>query len=130
MQKAPLNILLIDDDPSINFLNKLVIDRSPIQADVSERTEAAVALEELSNGHIHPSLILLDINMPLMDGWDFAKSYEKLPESVRTSKIVILSSSINPSDKERAEISPVINGFFSKPLTIDSIQEIAESVFD
>lgn len=130
MNNTPLNILLIDDDPSINFLNKLVIDRSTVQADVSEHTEASVALEELSKGNLHPTLILLDINMPLMDGWDFAKSYEKLPDDLRTSKIVILSSSINPSDKEKAESSPVISGFYSKPLTIETIQEIAQTVLN
>ncbi len=128
MPNLPIKILLIDDDPSINYLNKLVIDMSPIKAEVSEHTKANIAFEEISTGQIAPELILLDINMPDMNGWDFAKSYESLPESYRKSKIVILSSSINPRDKAKAETNQVIHGFFSKPLTIASIQEIAKTV--
>ncbi|MDW3193152.1 MAG: response regulator [Cytophagales bacterium] len=130
MQNPPIKILLIDDDPTINYLNKLVIDMSPVEAKVCERTEANVALEELSSGQIEPELILLDINMPEMDGWDFAQSYESLPKNFQKSKIVILTSSINPRDKEKAETNQVINGFFSKPLTIDSIQEITKTVLN
>lgn len=130
MQNPPIKILLIDDDPSINYLNKLVIEMSPVEAKVCERTEANVALEELSSGQIEPELILLDINMPEMDGWDFARLYESLPERFQKSKIVILTSSISPSDREKAETNQVINGFFSKPLTIDSIQEITKTVLN
>ena len=121
-------ILLIDDDPSINILNRLVIDLSPVEAEVFEYTEASVALEELSAGQINPELILLDINMPEMSGWDFVDSYQALPKEVQQSKIVMLTSSINPRDKEKAETNQVIDGFFIKPLTITSIQEITEKV--
>lgn len=121
---ANLRVLLIDDDPSVNFLNKLIIEKSDIGAEIIEHTEADKALDQLANGQLAPDLILLDINMPVMNGWQFAESYEKLPETSRSSKVMILSSSINPSDKELAENSPVINGFFSKPLTIESVQQI------
>lgn len=130
MENPPIKILLIDDDPSINFLNKLVIDMSPVEAKVCDRTQAVVALEQLSSGEIDPELILLDINMPEMDGWDFAASYESLPDNVQKSKIVILSSSINPRDKEKAQTNQVINGFYSKPLTVASIQEITKTILN
>ena len=127
MNRSPIKILLINDDPSVNHLNKLIIDLSPVEAKVSEHTKAKVALEELSTGQMDPELILLDINMPEMDGWDFAKSYHSLPQDIRKSKIVILTSSIHPGYKEKAESHQAIDGFFSKPLTIDSIQEITQT---
>lgn len=130
MKKPPIKILLIDDDPAINFLNKLVIEMSRVEAKVFERTVATVALEELATGQITPQLILLDINMPEMSGWEFAASYEALPQDIQKSKIVILTSSINPRDREKAETNQVIHGFFSKPLTIASVQEIVKSVLN
>ena len=122
-------ILLIDDDPSVNLLNKFIIEKSAIQANVGEFTNASAALEELSSGTISPELILLDINMPVMNGWEFAKSYQELPAELRSSKIFILSSSIDPQDKEKAEESPVIDGFYSKPLTVSLLQTISSQVF-
>lgn len=128
MESLPIDILLIDDDYSINYLNKLVIDMSPVEAEVTEHTEASAALKALSSGVLSPSLILLDINMPDMDGWDFARSYEALPADIQKSKIVILTSSINPRDQEKAKKSRVIHGFFSKPLTVASFQEIVKTI--
>ena len=126
MSVHSLNILLIDDDPSINFLNKLVIEKSPVRAEVKVHTDASEALEEITKNTITPKMILLDINMPVMDGWEFAQRYEQLPESAQSSKIFILSSSISPNDKKKAEQSPVIDGFFSKPLTIDMVNELVK----
>ena len=123
-----MNILIIDDDPSINFLNKLVIEKSPVQAEVNVHTNASEALSEISSSTLSPKMILLDINMPIMDGWQFAQEYERLPEHVQSSKIFILSSSINPSDQEKAEQSPVIDGFYSKPLTTAILKELTEIV--
>lgn len=118
------SILLIDDDPSINFLNKLVIERAEVGAEVSEITEPQEALRQLEDGSIKPSLIFLDINMPIMNGWEFASSYEKLPNS--SPNIILLTSSINPSDKDMASSREIISGFYSKPLTVENVKEIAQ----
>ncbi|WP_420319266.1 response regulator [Ekhidna sp.] len=125
---SDLKILLIDDDPSINYLNKLVIKKADIQAVVCDRTQASEALAQLSGGEISPNLILLDINMPIMNGWEFVAKYEQLPQQSRTSKIIILSSSINPADKEKASSSQVISDFYSKPLSIKDVKQIRELI--
>lgn len=130
MSETPLDILLIDDDPSVNFLNKLIIERASIQAEIKVHTDASEALEEISSNARSPKMILLDINMPIMDGWEFAKQYEQLPENIRSSKIFILSSSINPTDREKANESPVIHGFYSKPLTTEIINELVQITSD
>jgi CheY-like chemotaxis protein len=123
-------ILLIDDDPSVNYLNTLIIEKAEIQAKVCGRTEAAEALEQLSKGELNPALIFLDLNMPIMDGWQFLEKYEELPQQSRKSKIIILSSTINPSDKEKASKSSMITDFYSKPLSIDDVKEIKETIID
>lgn len=124
--KDELHILLIDDDPSVNFLNKIIIEKSNIGAIISEHTEATDALEQLSNGNLSPSLILLDLNMPIMDGWKFVEQFEQLPKSSLEAKIIILSSSINPSDKAKAAGLSAILDFYSKPLSPEKIKEIKE----
>lgn len=123
---SELKILLIDDDPSINFLNRLVIERAEVSAEVVERSEAKIAIDQIAAKELQPDIILLDINMPIMNGWEFADQYEKLPEELKKSKIIVLTSSINPSDKEMASSKPVVTGFYSKPLTIDSVKEIIQ----
>ena len=130
MNSPPLGILLIDDDATINLLNKMVIDMSPVEAVVADHTNAETALAEITEGKLSPKLILLDINMPEMDGWEFADAYEQLPADTRTSRVVVLSSSINPRDRERADSHAVIDGFYSKPLTVQSIKEIAQKFFN
>ena len=119
-----LHILLIDDDPIVNMLNRIIIEKSPLQADVTVTTEARKALEQLAAGQINPSLILLDLNMPVMDGWMFLEGYEQLPGESKGTKIIILSSSINPVDIEKAKASSAVTDFFRKPLSIDSVKEI------
>ena len=118
------HILLIDDDPTVNFLNRVIIEKSEIGAATSEITHAPEALDQLANGALQPSLILLDLNMPDMDGWEFLEAFEKLPDNSRQSKVIILSSSINPSDRERAESISFISDFYSKPLSLDDVREM------
>lgn len=127
MEINDLCILLIDDDPSINYLNKLIIEKADIHANVCDRTQADEVLIQLSEGQINPHLILLDINMPIMNGWQFLERYHELPEQSKKSKIIILSSSINPIDKEKASKSPDIVDFYSKPLSIDNVKAIKET---
>ena len=67
---------------------------------------------------LFPEVIFLDLNMPIMDGFQFADEFEKLPESLKMkTKIVILTTSINPSDIERSKKYAQIIKFVNKPLT-------------
>ena len=122
---SELRILLVDDDPSINFLNKIVIERAGIGAEVTEHTDPETALRQLESGELKPHIILLDLNMPMMDGWDFMSSLKEFSEAFHLPKIILLTSSINPSDRNRALSDTHIYAFHSKPLTVDVVREIA-----
>lgn len=125
-----LHILLIDDDPTVNLLNKIIIEKSDIGAKISEVTQAEVAIQQLANGSLTPSLILLDLNMPIMDGWQFVEQFQKLPNLTSNTKIIILSSSINPSDRDKASSVSVVSNYFCKPLSLDNLKEIEKLLSD
>lgn len=136
-QGANLNILLVDDDKMINFINeKLILLIDPkIKINIAENGEQALnyfkdAINCLKKGSEpnFPNLIFLDINMPVMNGWEFLDSLEKFKKDIilKTS-IIILSSSINPEEIKRAKGCSLINEYFIKPLTMNQLKGILNS---
>ncbi|MBT29611.1 MAG: response regulator [Thalassobius sp.] len=129
MQKKIDTVLLIDDDEITNFLNHLTIDRLHIakQIDAVRNGEQAINYlkKRIQERKAPPSLIFLDINMPLMDGWQFITAYKKLKQELAyLPVIVMLSSTNNPDDHDRAEKIEEIAYFKQKPLTAEVIQEL------
>ncbi len=127
-------ILLIDDDEPTNFLHKLIIERYQCTDRVVVFQDAEMALRFLSDNsdgaYVQPDLILLDINMPGMNGWEFMAAYSKLPEEQRGHIVVMmLTTSLNPDDKQLADSIGGVEGFLSKPLTKKLLQEILEGHF-
>ena len=122
----------MDDDEHTNFLNKTIIRHAKFADEVVTHTAASEALsyiqEEMGNGGL-PELIFLDINMPLMDGWDFIEKYAELGLNGHSPKVIMLTSSINPKDEKRANAIQAIDGFRSKPLSRDILQEIYQKYF-
>lgn len=118
-------IVLIDDDHTTNTLNKLIIERSALVDEVVTFAEAERALEYLKNEDgENKSLILLDINMPFMNGWEFLNEYVKLNGSKRDDKIIMLTSSIDPSDMTKAEEISSVADYKSKPLSVEMLQSL------
>ncbi len=123
-------ILLIDDDEPTNFLNGIIIRQANCAEELVVNSSAKEALEYLEDARksgVLPDLILLDLNMPIMNGWDFLKQYEKL--ELEGVKLIVLTSSINPVDKERAAEIEKIDGFKSKPLSRDMLEDILSAHF-
>jgi len=117
-------IVLIDDDPINNLINKRLIKRFVLSPGIKEFLEAEEALKYIQGlGHINKVLILVDINMPVMNGWDFLKEYAHF-ESSREDTIIMLSSSIDFQDRQKSKDFPYVSGFIEKPLTFEKLKNI------
>ncbi len=126
-------ILLIDDDEATNYLNEKVIEEIGCADKVIVKNDAETALAYLNSyddEHPKPKLTFVDINMPGMNGWEFVERYKKIKEkSTEQSVLIMLSTSINPSDIEKANKINVIDGYRSKPLTKEMIDSIIAEYF-
>ena len=130
MKKSLNCILLIDDNEDDNFFHKRVIMKSGLVSNVVEKKSGEEALEYLKMRADHPEIIFLDINMPGMSGWEFLEEYQKLPK-LDQSKIVIvmLTTSTNPDDREKAGKLKKIAKYKTKPLTVPILEGIIKSYF-
>jgi len=132
--KNKLNcVLLIDDDEPTNFLSRMHIERANCAEHIQVAQSGAAALEYLTAGGGNapcPSLILLDINMPAMNGWEFLAKYNELEECHKGRIVmVMLTTSLNPDDKEKAKTIPEISGYESKPLTPQKLDDLLKKYF-
>ena len=120
-------VLLIDDNSMDNFINKKLLETGNFAANIIPHESAAEALAYLKNekpDHL-PQIIFLDINMPGMDGFQFLDEFEKLPASVHDKcKIIMLSTSENFKDLNRANKNPLVKKFLNKPLTSPILKAI------
>jgi len=131
-EKKYPTVMLIDDNEIDNLINQKMIEATDIADKIYTHTGAKSGLEFLRNlekldiaDKILPDLIFLDIDMPLMDGFQFLDEFEKLGNLVKKKcKIIMLTSSINPQDYNRAKKYPAIKLFLNKPLSFDTIKEI------
>ncbi len=136
MKKKLKCILLIDDDDATNFINRKIIERVGIAEHIEiklngkEAIDYIIKSDDSENDSPLPSLILLDINMPIMDGWGFLQNYHEL-ETFKKDQIILLmlSTSLNPDDKRRAEAIPEISDYVYKPLTVEVINEVLKKHF-
>jgi CheY-like chemotaxis protein len=132
-------ILLIDDDFLTNYVHTLAVKRTQIDTSIKDVDNVKEALEFLTYtgkyqhepGCPRPGIIFLDINMPGLNGWDFMDRYKKLDSSIKARVIVVmLTSSLNDDDKERAQLDDQIVLFLSKPLRPQMVLDIADQYFD
>jgi CheY-like chemotaxis protein len=126
MSKGNLQIMLIDDDPTSNIITRKLILKYNPNFIVQEYKSATEALKELQEGKSKPNLIFLDINMPDMNGWQFLEKFSAFKQSI---VVYLLTSSVDVLDIERAKVTSNLQGFISKPLTQQKIQQVLEDSF-
>jgi len=129
--------MLVDDDAATNWLNEELIEDLEMANNVVIATNGEEALDYFNSigdknkasDFIRPNLVFLDINMPLMDGFEFLEKYEKLDPSLHAEVVIMfLTTSDSLSDKERAN-RKLVKGFIEKPLKRDKLIEIWENYF-
>lgn len=128
------NILLVDDDEACNFFHTHLIERLECSDLVTQAADGKEAIDYLSTPidgvFPQPDILFLDINMPRMNGWEFLEAYHLLPEEQKAKIIlVMLTTSFNPEDKERALDNPYVKDFANKYLSKESLTDILQKHF-
>ena len=124
------SIMLIDDESIDNFINEKILQLSGFNGEVNIQHGSTRALEYFKiivadNRFTRlPDFIFLDIYMPMMDGYQFLDSLLLLSPVFQNIKVVILTASVNPSDKERSKLYSQIVAHHQKPLTSEILNEL------
>lgn len=118
-------LLLVDDDENFNFLSKRIIRKQLPDCEVHVVLNGQEALDYLGIPGNLPDAILLDLNMPVVSGYDFLQEYETLAISPERPPVFILTSSIMQEDRSLSEKYADVKGFFEKPLSLQHLEKVA-----
>lgn len=124
-------IMLIDDSDIDNMVNKHILSKNKVSENIIVFTSANEALtyfsetDSTNENHLIPEIILLDINMPIMNGFGFLVEFEKINSgNLKDTKVIMLTSSVDPNDIRRSKDYSCVNSFISKPLSVEHLAEI------
>ena len=132
-------VICIDDDPLCLLLAEVVIKQSNVANEVHLAESGPAALSLLNNIHatkeLAPqdpaTLIFLDLNMPVMNGWEFLEVFEKdYPHLCCLVKIVILTSSIDTADIIKSRQYKIVSDYVSKPITAEVLKRLKTGIAD
>ena len=124
-----MEFCVIDDDKIYQFLVEKTIKSVNDEFIVNLFKDGLDAITTFKRKGICCTIILLDLNMPNMDGWQFIKEYEKLyAHKNGTHKIYIATSSISKADREKANQYKIVQGYLTKPITKQKIKDLAKAV--
>lgn len=123
-------ILCVDDDPITLMLYKMVIAKASFTEEIITAKNGQEALDyydnlKANNDSAFPELIFLDLNMPVMGGWEFLDNFTKSNyDQFNKTKVIVLSSTIDPNDIEKVKKYPIVIDFMSKPVTKEMLEKL------
>ena len=134
MTRTVINsVLLIDDDAISNFLNTSLLKEMQVTQDIKVTLNGEEALRYLQQqkaaNRPFPQLVLLDINMPVMNGFEFLESFREITDEDYHSVVIILTTSTNTRDFEQLKQYEEVEVYLSKPLTDENLQYIIDKHF-
>ncbi len=122
------DVLLVEDDPITIMVCDRIIKMTSFAEKVKSCENGKIGIEYLSGLNEEgpaPNIIFLDINMPVMNGWDFLEEFEKIrPRFKSLPRIYLLSSTVDPEDYKKAKKFSLVQDFISKPLSKEALQKI------
>ncbi|MFA6278153.1 MAG: response regulator [Pedobacter sp.] len=131
MLDTKINLLVIDDDDINIFIIKKIVEKTGYDINMVSKSNGQQAIDYLndiiSSKQPIPHLILIDINMPVMNGWEFVEAYQSLGIEQRVD-LYILSSSVYENDIEKTKSYSAVKGFISKPLSIERLKELIKEL--
>lgn len=126
--KKPELVLLIDDDEAVNMLNSIILRKAGVAENIVAVQSGEKGLEVLTEFQTEnrwPGIIFVDINMPGICGWEFIERFKKdFVQYKHKCVICVLSSSLDPRDRENAKKSDMVDSYLSKPLSIDAANSL------
>lgn len=134
--ERPINLVaLIDDDEIASFIGKKVIEQTKLVKQIKVFSGGQLAIDFLTKNagqaDLLPEIILLDLNMPCMDGFEFLEEYIQLKPSIgRIINIYVLSSSLASSDYDRIKNINGVSDFIVKPITKEKFEKIVEALLE
>lgn len=127
-----IQLLIVDDDEINNFLLKHLLKKSSYSLDVKDFTDPAEAISHIKDclaGSKRIDLLLLDVNMPVLTGWEVLNELRVNGESLLNgNKVYMLSSSVHTADLERAREFQEVAGFISKPISLEVLSDIFKEI--
>jgi CheY-like chemotaxis protein len=125
-------VMLVDDCSTDNFVNNRMLRHYSFAERIQTYTSSRKALEYLrtaGEGNAEVPSLILDLNMPMINGHEFIKAFTLLPERVRSNcRIVVLSSSMDPSDMLKAIRYKEVTAFISKPMIKSNLDELSTTL--
>ncbi len=121
-------VLLVEDDPITIMVCDRIIKMNKFADKVISCENGRIALDHLlplKESDSLPLIIFLDINMPVMNGWDFLEEFDYIKNDFKTiPRIFLLSSTVDPEDYKRAKQYSMVQDFISKPLNKEALEAI------